>query len=104
MIENAIAWILIFPLFGSVACALLGMGNKKICYPIAVLSMAGSLWGGIETLRQVIASEVHTVSYIFGGWTLDKYPRGVGIEFHADILGILITLVVLGVGFIVAIY
>ena len=104
MMENAIAWILIFPLFGSVACALLGMGNKKICYPIAVLSMAGSLWGGIETLRQVIASEVHTVSYIFGGWTLDKYPRGVGIEFHADILGILITLVVLGVGFIVAIY
>ena len=104
MMENAIAWILIFPLFGSVACAILGMGNKKICYPIAVLSMAGSLWGGIETLRQVIASEVHTVSYIFGGWTLDKYPRGVGIEFHADILGILITLVVLGVGLIVSIY
>ena len=104
MMENAIAWILIFPLFGSVACAILGMGNKKICYRIAVLSMAGSLWGGIETLRQVIASEVHTVSYIFGGWTLDKYPRGVGIEFHADILGILITLVVLGVGLIVSIY
>ena len=104
MMENAIAWILIFPLFGSVACAILGMGNKKICYPIAILSMAGSLWGGIETLRQVIASEVHTVSYLFGGWTLDQYPRGVGIEFHADILGILITLVVLGVGFIVAIY
>ena len=34
----------------------------------------------------------------------DKYPRGVGIEFHADILGILITLVVLGVGLIVAVY
>ena len=104
MMENAIAWILIFPLFGSVACAILGMGNKKICYPIAVLSMAGSLWAGIETLMQVIGSEEHTISYIFGGWTLDQYPRGVGIEFYADILGILITLVVLGVGLIVAIY
>ena len=80
------------------------MGNKKICYPIAVLSMAGSLWAGIATLMQVIGSEQHTISYIFGGWTLDQYPRGVGIEFYADILGLLITLVVLGVGLIVAIY
>ena len=104
MMENAIAWIFIFPLFGSVACALLGMRNRKICYPIAVLSLAGGLWGAIETLIQVINSEVHTISYLFGGWTLDSYPRGVGIEFHADILGILITLVVLGVGLIVSIY
>ena len=104
MMENSIAWIFIFPLFGSVACAILGMKNRKICYLIAVLSLAGSLWAGIETLIQVINSEVHTVSYVFGGWTLDSYPRGVGIEFHADILGILITLVVLGVGLIVSLY
>ena len=50
MMENAIAWIFIFPLFGAVACALLGMRNRKICYPIAVLSLAGGLWGAIETL------------------------------------------------------
>ena len=102
--ENAIAWILIFPLLGSVTCAILGMLNRKICYPIAVLSMAGSFWAGIETLRQVISVDGHIVSYLFGGWTLDAYPRGVGIEFHADILAILITLVVLGVGLIVGLY
>ena len=102
--ENSIAWIFIFPLFGSVACAILGMRNGKICYPIAVLSLAGSLWAGIETLQQVINSKDHFISYLWGGWTLDSYPRGVGIEFHADILGTLITLVVLGVGLIVSFY
>ena len=102
--ENAIAWIFIFPLIGSVACAILGISNRKVSYPIAVFSMAGSLWAGIETLMQVISSKELIVSYLFGGWTLDAYPRGVGIEFHADILGILMTLVVLGVGLIVALY
>ena len=80
------------------------MRNGKICYPIAVLSLAGSLWAGIETLHQVINSKDHFISYLWGGWTLDSFPRGVGIEFLADILGILITLVVLGVGLIVSFY
>ena len=102
--ENAIAWIFIFPLFGSVACAIFGISNRKICWYIAVISLAGSLWAGVETLRQVINADNYIVSYLLGGWTLDSYPRGVGIEFHADILGILITLVVLGVGLIVSIY
>ena len=102
--ENAIAWIFIFPLIGSVACAILGISNRKVSYPIAVFSMVRSLWAGIETLMQVISSKELIISYLFGGWTLDAYPRGVGIEFHADILGILMTLVVLGVGLIVAFY
>ena len=29
MMDNAIAWIFIFPLFGSVLCALLGMVERK---------------------------------------------------------------------------
>jgi len=104
MMENAIAWIFIFPLFGSVFCALLGMANRKVCYPISVLSMLGAFWAGVETLMQAVGSPSHEVSYIFGGWTLDSYPRGVGIEFRADLLGALITLVVLGVGLLVSIY
>ena len=102
--ENAIAWIFIFPLFGAVACALLGMVNRKFCNPVAVLSMAGATWAGVETLLQAVASPQAEVSYILGGWTLDLFPRGVGIEFRADLLGGLIALVVLGVGFIVSIY
>ena len=104
MTENAIAWICIFPLFGSAFCALLGMANRKVCHRISVLSMAGALWAGVETLMQAVRSPSHEVSYLLGGWTLDSYPRGVGIEFRADLMGALITLVVLGVGLIVAIY
>ena len=76
--DNAIAWIFIFPLLGAVACALLGMGNRKICHPIAVLSMAGATWAGIETLLQAISSPSSEVSYILGGWTLDSFLAGWG--------------------------
>ena len=84
--ENSIAWIFIFPLFGSVLCGLLGLANRNACHPISVLCMAGSFWAGVETLLQAVASESKEVSYLFGGWTLDSYPRGVGIEFRADML------------------
>ena len=104
MIENAIAWIFIFPLFGSVACAILGLWRRSWCYPISVFCMIGSTWAGIETLMQAMDSSAGEVSYILGGWVLDLYPRGVGIEFRADLLGALIVLVVLGVGLIVTIY
>src|SRR5210317_309693 len=102
--ENAIAWIFIFPLFGSVFVALSRYVNIKLAYPISVLSMAGAFWAGVETLRQAMNSPEHEVSYILGGWTLDVFPRGVGIEFRADLLASLIALIVLGVGLIVTVY
>ena len=104
MSENSIAWIFVFPLFGAVFCALAGRKSRNLCHPIAVASLAGALWGGIETLRRVIASEASEVSYFFGGWNADAYPRGVGIEFRADYLGTLIMLVVVVVAFLVAMY
>ena len=63
-----------------------------------------SVWASIQTLMQAIDSSDHQVSYILGGWTLDLFPRGVGIEFRADLLGALITVVVTGVGLIVSMY
>ena len=100
--ENAIAWIFIFPLFGSVFVALAGFFNRKLAYPISVLSMAGNL--GCGSAIQAMESPNHEVSYLLGGWTLDLFPRGVGIEFRADLLAALIALVVLGVGLIVTVY
>ena len=32
-------------------------------------------------------SPEHEVSYILGGWTLDLFPRGVGIEFQRRSFG-----------------
>ena len=104
MMENAIAWILLFPLFGAVAAALFGIANRKVCWPIGVLCMTGSFVAGVLTLLQAIDSPDHEVSYVFGGWIIDSFPRGVGIEFRADLMAALITLIVLGVGLCVAVY
>ena len=104
MMENAIAWILLFPLFGAVAAALFGICNRKVCWPIGVLCMTGSFVAGVLTLLQAIDSPDHEVSYVFGGWIIDSFPRGVGIEFRADLMAALITLIVLGVGLCVAVY
>jgi multicomponent Na+:H+ antiporter subunit D len=104
MSENSIAFIFACPLFGAILCTLAGRSARHLCHPIAVASLAGALWGGIETLHRVMASEANEISYIFGGWTLDAYPRGVGIEFRADLLGTLIMLVVVGVAFLAALY
>ncbi len=102
--SDHIVWIVLFPLLGGVACSLFGNFSKKICYPLAVGSMIASVWSSVHTLFQAIESPLHQVSYIQGGWTLDLFPRGVGIEFRADLLGALITLVVTGVGLIVVLY
>ena len=102
--SDHIVWIVLFPLLGSVVCALSGAISKKICYPASILSMVLSVWASVQTLLQAIQSPVHEISYILGGWSLDLFPRGVGIEFRADLLGGLITLVVTGVGLIVALY
>ena len=104
MMENSIAWILLFPLFGAALCSLLGMANRKFCWPIGVVSMIGSFVAGVMTLIQAIDSPAHEVSYVFGGWIIDSYPRGVGIEFRADLMAALITLVVVGIGLCVAVY
>ena len=104
MMENAIAWILLFLFSGAVAAALFGMGNRKVCWPIGVLCMTGSFVAGVLTLLQAIDSPDHEVSYVFGGWIIDSFPRGVGIEFRADLMAALITLIVLGVGLCVAVY
>jgi len=102
--SDHIVWIVLFPLMGAVACALSGALSKKLCYPISVISMIASVWASVHTMIQAIESPVHEISYILGGWSLDLFPRGVGIEFRADLLGALITLVVTGVGLIVTLY
>ena len=105
MSENSIAYIFAFPLFGAILCSLFCRNSRNLCHPIAVLSLAGALWGGVQTLMRAIASETNEVSYIFGGWTLESsFPLGVGIEFRADLLGTLIMLVVIGVALLVALY
>ena len=84
--SDHIVWIVLFPMFGAVVCALSGAISKRLCYPAAILSMVLSVWASVNTLFQAIESPIHEISYILGGWSLDLFPRGVGIEFRADLL------------------
>ena len=43
-------------------------------------------------------SPEHEVSYILGGWTLDLFPRGVGINF-GPIFWLLLSVLLFGRGF-----
>ena len=79
--SDHIVWVVLFPLFGAVACALAGTWSKKICYPVSVLSMLASVWASIHTLLQAIESPAHEVSYILGGWSLDLFPGELGSNF-----------------------
>ena len=74
--SDSIVWIVLFPLAGALACALLGSFSKRICYPVSVLSMVLSVWASIQTLIQAMDSSDHQVSYILGGWSLDFSQEG----------------------------
>ena len=102
--NDPIVWILLFPLLGAVACGLSGSLAVRIAYPLAVMSMAGAAVASALTLVGALSSPLREVSYVLGSWSMDLFPRGVGIEFRADLLGALIALVVTGVGFLVAVY
>ena len=79
--SDHIVWIVLFPLFGAVACALSGALSKKLCYPISVISMIASVWASVHTLMQAIESPVHEIyTFLVAGYWI---PRGVRIEFRA---------------------
>ena len=102
--SDHIVWIVLFPMFGAVVCALSGAISKRLCYPAAIYFRWCFLFGHLCILFFRQLNLPFMKSHILGGWSLDLFPRGVGIEFRADLLGALITLVVTGVGLIVTLY
>ena len=86
-----------FSLFWSGCRCSFRNGQPESLLADGVLCMTGSFVAGVLTLLQAIDSPDHEVSYVFGGWIIDSFPRGVGIEFRADLMAALITLIVLGV-------
>ena len=98
--------LFIFPLFGSVACSLVGMYNRKLLViPLRscpwLVSDLG--WGGNHA-----SGGCFSKCKFLGILWLDlgsSSPEGSGLNSVADLLGALIALVVLGVeAFIVSIY
>jgi len=97
MTEQAPVLILLFPFLTAIVVALVGIRIKTVCWPLVLLSLAGSVWASLVTLVRVIESG--TISYKLGGW-----DPPMGIEFRIDGLNALVAVTVTIVALLVAIY
>ncbi len=89
--------LVITPLLSTFAISITGWFNKKYCYPIAVVSLTGSLYLSVALLLQVVKNGL--LHYRLGGW-----QPPFGIEYVVDHLNALILVVISFVALISAVY
>lgn len=97
MIEQSPALILLPPFLVAIIVALVGLRYQSLCFPLVVLSLAGSVAASIVTLFRVV--EEGTIRYFMAGWA-----PPFGIEFRIDGLNALVAVAVSSVGLLTAIY
>ncbi len=97
MIEQAPAFILLAPFLVAILVALVGIRFEKICFPLVVLSLAGSFAASWTTLCRVMNEG--TIRYFMAGWA-----PPFGIEFRIDGLNALVAVAVSAVALITSIY
>lgn len=87
------ALLILFPLLASFINAAFIWVDRRLCFPVAVFGLAGSLYCAGQLLVQVLA--VGQVSYRFGGWA-----PPMGIELVIDQLNILVLVIISAVALI----
>ena len=97
-IENFPALIVVTPLILSFFVTIIGIWNKKLCFPIVFAALAASFVFSLGILDKVVTSG-KPIYYTFGGWT----PPW-GIEYAIDHLNALILVVVSFVSLLVSVY
>jgi multicomponent Na+:H+ antiporter subunit D len=90
-------FIVITPLLAAFFAGLLGIFNRKLSFPIALLAMTISLGCALRTIFTVLKTGV--IHYYIGGWI-----PPFGIEYTIDHLNALVLVVVSFSGFINVIY
>jgi multicomponent Na+:H+ antiporter subunit D len=77
IVEQAPALLVIIPLLSALLISVLGLFNRRYCFPVAVLALLGSFAASAITLIRVIENGMF--SYRLGGW-----PPPFGIEYVVD--------------------
>ena len=95
--------LLLFPLFGSLICVLLGRNNAAYSWLVAMLCLGTSAILSLLMLIKVLGLELGDFRYRMGGWP-ESSNYEVGIELRIDLLASLIVLAVTFVGFLNTIY
>ncbi|RJQ56046.1 MAG: monovalent cation/H+ antiporter subunit D family protein [Desulfobacteraceae bacterium] len=93
MSEHFPALIIIIPLLGALAAAGIGWVKERLCYPVALLSLAASSGVAVGLLDRVL--RFGSVGYRLGGW-----PAPWGITYAVDHLNGLILVVITAVSLI----
>lgn len=99
MVEQYPIIVLLAPLFGALIVGLAGMADRRICYPVVLLSMATAVAVSIGLLQRVMGEGA--IRYFVGGWS---QPVGIGIELRVDTINALVLLAITSVGFLTAIF
>ncbi|MBU0755829.1 MAG: monovalent cation/H+ antiporter subunit D family protein, partial [Planctomycetes bacterium] len=95
--EQSPVLIIAFPLLAALVCGLVGLFNRRLCYPLAVLTMAFVFVGSLAVLWRVISEGV--IRYHLGSW-----PPPIGIEYVVDHLNALVLFVIGFVGLLAVVY
>jgi len=87
------ALIIVAPLIAAFFIAAAGLWNARLCFPIAVLALAGALLSSVGILSRVLSEGL--LVYRLGGWD----PPW-GIAYNVDYLNGLVLLAVAAVAFV----
>ncbi len=88
--------IVTVPLLSAFLINLIGMVDKRLCYPASLLALGASLAAALAVAARVAATG--TIHYHVGNW-----PPPFGIEYVIDHLNALVLVVVAGVALVAAI-
>ncbi len=77
IVKQAPVLLVIIPLLSAFLVNMVGLFNRRYCFPVAVLAILGSFAASVITLIRVVEHGV--ISYRLGGW-----PPPFGIEYVVD--------------------
>jgi len=87
IVKQAPVLLVIIPLLSAFLVNILGLINRKYCFPVAALAIFGSFAASVITLIRVIENGV--IHYRLGGW-----PPPFGIEYVVDHFNALVLVTV----------
>jgi len=96
-VEQAPALLVIIPLLSALLVNMVGLINRRYCFPVAVLAILGSFAASLITLIQVM--KTGPISYRLGGW-----PPPFGIEYVIDHFNALVLVTVSFVSLLAVIF
>ena len=97
IVEQAPALLVIIPLLSALLVNMVGLINRRYCFPVAVLAILGSFAASLITLIQVM--KTGPISYRLGGW-----PPPFGIEYVIDHFNALVLVTVSFVSLLAVIF